>query len=179
MGGRVTDPARSVRALFYSWSWVLRRVPIADSSLPGVRHLVHTRRVAEDNNGDRMSLWLQNVESERFLPFSVELELIFLQRLSLRRGRTSKLPGRFSQYRSHPLHPRHVDHPSEGQHNVCLGRSSQLTRFSTRMAKPASVLTRLKVHRPLPTLQLSPWLNPPKLVLSSKRLPFCFPKRLP
>jgi serine/threonine-protein kinase GIN4 len=51
------------------------RGSVADSSLPGVRQMVHTRRVGEDNNTDRMSLWLQNVESERFLQPPVGLEL--------------------------------------------------------------------------------------------------------
>ena len=58
-------------ALLRSHLWVLRG-SIADSSLPGVRQMVHTRRVGEDNNTDRMSLWLQNVESEEFLQSFVD-----------------------------------------------------------------------------------------------------------
>jgi hypothetical protein len=37
----------------------------ANSSLPVVRQMVHTERVGEGNQADRMSLWLQNVESEK------------------------------------------------------------------------------------------------------------------
>jgi serine/threonine-protein kinase GIN4 len=51
---------------------------IANSSLPGIRQMVRSERVGEDNQADRMSLWLQSVESEQSLLLSVEMELNFL-----------------------------------------------------------------------------------------------------
>ena len=140
--------------------------------------MVRTTRAGDDNQADRMSLWLQNVESERFLLFSVGLELTSLQKLLLRRDKTLKLLGLFNQYHSHLLHPLPAEHLSEGHHNACLGRSSQLTRSLTRMAKPAPALLRPLVHRPPQTLRLSLSPNHHKLALSSKRPQFCFLKPL-
>ena len=48
----------------------------ANSSLPVVRQMVRTERVGDDNHMDRMSLWLQSVESEGSLRLSLRLVLI-------------------------------------------------------------------------------------------------------
>jgi len=153
--------------------------PIADSSLPGVRQMVRGERVGEDNNVDKMSLWLQSIESKRFLSLSAGLELNPSQGLLLMHDRTSRPLGQSSQCHLPLLHPRRVDHLSKERHNACPGRSSQPTRSSMRMAKPALVLTRLLVHQPLPTLRLLLSPNPRKLASSSKRLPLCSLKLLP
>jgi len=50
----------------------------ANSSLPAVRQMIHTERVGDDNHMDRMSLWLQSVESKELLPFFLSPELTFL-----------------------------------------------------------------------------------------------------
>ena len=42
----------------------MKHLVIANSSLPAVQQAVRNRRVGEDSRADRMTIWLQNVESK-------------------------------------------------------------------------------------------------------------------
>lgn len=47
--------------------WLTRGCDVvAKSSLPNVRHAVRTEQLAAENRLDRMTIWIQNVESELF-----------------------------------------------------------------------------------------------------------------
>ena len=153
--------------------------PTADSSLPGVRQMVRTGRVGEDNNMDRMTLWLQSVESKWSFLFAFGFLLNSPQRWLQTHDRILKQLVQFNRYRLPLLHPRHAVHPSGRRHNACLERSSQLTRSSTRMAKPAPVPKPLIMRQPRPILLLSLLLNPHKSASSSKKLLRCFLRHPP
>ena len=67
----------------------------ANSSLPVVQQAARNRRVGADNQADRMTIWLQNVESESSIRnscHSIYAVVFIFQRWSLIQGKTLRLP---------------------------------------------------------------------------------------